>query len=77
MQVATPFCAKVRVPVVVLFTRVSVSEVIAIDSAEALTLMITNTVPTGNGTDELAGIVNVTLLPFIRMDLPASEAISV
>ena len=77
MQVATPFCASVRVPVVELLTSVNVSDVIAIDKALALRLITINTVPVEKGTVALAGMVNVTLLPFIARVLPASEAMSV
>ena len=76
MQVATPFWASVRVPVVVLLTSVNVSDVMAMESAEALRLIMITTVPTANGTDALAGMVSVKLLPFITIDLPASDAIS-
>ena len=64
-------------PVVVLLTSVNVSDVMAMDSALALLLITINTVPVGNATDELAGIVSVILLPFIKIVLPASEAINV
>ena len=77
MHVATPFRASVRVPVVVLFASVRVSDVIAIESAVVLTFTIMTTVPTGKGTAEFAGMVSVMLVPFIKIDLAESDAISV
>ena len=65
ISVAIPFCAKVRVPVVALLANVSVSAVIPTDSEELLPLMMTIVEPVGNATEELAGMVNVRLVPFM------------
>jgi hypothetical protein len=63
MAVATPFCASVRVPVVVLSASVIVSLVMAIEHPLALVAMNVTAVPIGNATDAFAGIVTVLLAP--------------
>ncbi len=55
--VAIPFCASVRVPVVVVPARVSVSVVMAMERLPAKIFAIVKTEPTGKATDALAGIV--------------------
>ena len=62
MQVAEPFCAKVREPVVPAGDNVKVSVVIAIVTLAAAMLMNVIAVPIGYATLELAGIVNVLAL---------------
>lgn len=62
MQVAEPYCAKVRDPAVPAEDRVNVSVVIAIVTAAAAILINVIAVPTGYATELLAGIVNVLAL---------------
>ncbi len=75
MQVAEPFVAKVREPVVPADDSVNVSEVIAIVTLAAAMLMNVIAVPMGYATELLAGIVNVRALLSAagwNMCLPAS-----
>jgi hypothetical protein len=62
MQVADPFVAKVREPVVPAEDKVRVSVVIAIVMFAADILINVIVVPTGKATLALAGIVNVRAL---------------
>jgi len=75
MQVAEPFVAKVREPVVPADDSVNVSEVIAIVTLAAAMLMNVIAVPMGYATELLGGIVNVRALLSAagwNMCLPAS-----
>lgn len=62
MQVAEPFVAKVREPVVPADDSVNVSVVIAIVTLATAILMNVTAVPMGNATELFAGIVNVRAL---------------
>jgi hypothetical protein len=61
--VAIPFCASVRVPVVVEPASVIVSVVIAIEQPVAFVAMNVTAVPISYATDAFAGIVMVLLAP--------------
>jgi hypothetical protein len=62
MQVAEPFVAKVREPVVPAGDKVNVSDVIAIVTFAAAMLINVIAVPIGKATEPFAGIVNVRAL---------------
>ena len=62
MQVAEPFVARVREPVVPAGDKVSVSEVTAIVTFAAAMLMNVRAVPIGYATELFAGIVKVLAL---------------
>ena len=62
MQVADPFVAKVREPVVPAEDKTNVSVVMAIVTFATAMLMNVMAVPIGNATLEFAGIVNVLAL---------------
>jgi hypothetical protein len=62
MQVAEPFVAKVREPVVPADDKVNVSVVIAIVTLATAILMNVIAVPIGKATELFAGIVNVRAL---------------
>lgn len=61
--VACPLCASVRVPVAPVDVKYIVSEVIAIETPEALLHPKLKQVPIGYATEAFAGIVNVLLAP--------------
>lgn len=80
IAVATPFCARLRVPVVVLFARVSVSVVIAMLTTWLVWFTKVTVVPTGKATEAFAGIVKVRAFASpdgCSMCFPASAATSV
>ena len=62
IQVAEPYRAKLRVPVVPAEESVSVSDVIAIETTATDILINVRAVPIGKATELLAGIVNVRAL---------------